>query len=206
MRDKELITAFERSEINLLVELRIGNGLDEKEYEKLVAALTDCADEWEYRSSVPKKAVYPLVELYTEMVNFSFIYASDKGVRIKKAAEQIRKLIHRCTKENGVTEPEKAKVIARLCQYIKEDGNFFIKLRNGKGIDEQQFERIYYELNNIYDEIYMWEAFPKALVNMLMELYEIGLFVYPYQEEFNQPEEADKIYDAYERIFTLIFG
>ena len=206
MRDKELIDVFEQSEINLLVELRMGNGLHEKEYEKLVKALTNCADEWESRNSIPKKAVLALFELYGDMYNFSFNYADEESARIKKAAENIKKLIQRCTKEKGEIEPEKARVIGRLCEYIEEDGNFFKKLQNGKGIDEQQLEKIYHELNDIYDEIYSWEAFPKKIVNIFIDFYELDLFVYQYQDEFNQQEEADKIYNAYECIFSLIFG
>lgn len=34
----------------------------------------------------------------------------------------------------------------------------------------------------------------------------MDLFVYVYQNEFHQEEEADKIYDAYERVFELIAG
>ncbi|MFJ5768236.1 hypothetical protein [Psychrobacillus sp. NPDC093180] len=206
MRDQELAEAFERSEINLLVELRTGNGFDEKEYEKLVEALTACANEWECRNSIPKKAVYPLIELYDELVNFSFIYTGERGVRIKNAAENLKKLIHRCTSEEDNTESEKVKVIAKLSEYIKEDGNFFTKLQNGKGIDEQQFEKIYDELNDISDEIHTWESFPKSFVNILIDLCELDLFVHLYQDEFHLQEEADKIYDAYERIFGLIFG
>ena len=107
MRDKELIDVFEQSEINLLVELRMGNGLHEKEYEKLVKALTNCADEWESRNSIPKKAVLALIELYGDMYNFSFNYADEESARIKKAAENIKKLIQRCTKEKGEIEPKK---------------------------------------------------------------------------------------------------
>ena len=38
-----------------------------------------------------------------------------------------------------------------------------------------------------------------------MDFYELDLFVYQYQDEFNQQEEADKVYNAYECIFSLIF-
>ena len=89
---------------------------------------------------------------------------------------------------------------------LKKTVTFFKKLQNGKGIDEQQLEKIYHELNDIYDEIYSWEAFPKKIVNIFMDFYELDLFVYQYQDEFNQQEEADKIYNAYECIFSLIFG
>ncbi|CAM4083070.1 hypothetical protein [Lederbergia lenta] len=201
MGDKELIDAFEQSEINLLVELRMGNGLHEKEYENVVEALSICADEWKSRNSIPKKAILALSELYGDLYNFSLIYADVESARIKEAAENIKTLIRGCTIEKGEMEPEKARVIARLCEYIKEDGNFFKKLQNGKGFDEQQFEKIYHELDNIYEEIYSWEAFPKELINIFIDLYELDLFVYQYRDE-----EADKIYDAYERIFSLIFG
>lgn len=206
VKDKELIDAFERSEINLLVDLRMRNGFDEKEYEKLVKALTDCAETWESRSSIPQEVVHILVGLYDELYNFSLIYGGEESVRIKKAAETTKKLIQRCTKEKGEIEPEKAKVIARLIESINENGNFFKKLQNGHGLDEQQFERIYRELDDILNEIYSWEHIPKVLVNIFIELRELDLFVGQYQEEFNQHEEADKIYDAYERIFSLIVG
>ncbi|WP_102272230.1 hypothetical protein [Cytobacillus massiliigabonensis] len=206
MKDKELIDIFERSEINLLVELRMGNGFHEKEYEKLVKTLTVCADEWESRTSLPGEVVHTLVGLYDELYNFSFIYGDEESVRIKKAAENTKKLIRRCTKEKGEIEPEKARVIAGLIEKINENGNFFKKLQSGKGMDEQQFERIYHELSDIIDEIYSWGEIPKVMVNIFMDLRELDLFVGQYREEFKQHEEANKIYDAYERIFSLIFG
>ncbi|WP_449536250.1 hypothetical protein [Ferdinandcohnia sp. Marseille-Q9671] len=206
MKDKEIIEAFERSEINLLVELRMGNGYHEKEYERLIKALTICADEWENRTSIPIDAVHTLVELYDELYNYSLLYGEKESVRIKKAAEDIKKLIQRCTKETGEIEPEKAKVIDSLIEKINENGNFFIKLQNGKGMDEQQFDRIYNELHDIIDVIYSWNEMPKVMVNILINLSELDLFVGQYRDELKQPEEADKIYDAYERIFGLIFG
>ncbi|MBP1916127.1 hypothetical protein J2Z23_003109 [Lederbergia galactosidilyticus] len=206
MKDKELIDAFERSEINLLVELRMGNGFHEKEYEKLVKTLTICADEWEDRTSIPGEVLQTLIELYDELYNFSLIYGVEESIRIKKAAENTKKLIQRCTKEVGEIEPEKARVIARLIEKINENGNFFQKLQNGKGMDEQQFERIYHELSEIIDEIYSWRDIPKVLVNIFINLCELDLFVGQYRDEFKQHEEANKIYDAYERIFSLIFG
>ncbi|MBP2242963.1 hypothetical protein J2Z40_003545 [Cytobacillus eiseniae] len=206
MKDKELIADFEQAEVNLLVELRMGNGFDEKAYEKLVKALTDCADEWASRTSIPGEAFHPLVGLYDELYNFSLIYGDEESVRIRNAAENTKKLIQRCMKEQGEVDPEKARVIARLSEKINENGNFFEKLSNGKGMDEQQFERIYHELSDRIDEIYSWEEIPKALVNMLMDLSEFDLFVGQYKNDFKQQEEANKIYDAYERIFRLIFG
>lgn len=206
MKDKELIEAFESSEINLLVELRMGKGFDEKEYEKMIKAITDCADEWESRSSIPGDIVYTIVELYDELYNFSLIYKGEESVRIRKAAETTKMLIQRCTKVMGELEAEKAKVIAKLNEKINENGNFFEKLQNGKGMDEQQFETIYHELNEHIDEIYSWDEMPKVLVKIFINLRELDLFVHPYKDEFKQPEEADKIYDAYERIFRLIFG
>ncbi|MEH7379121.1 hypothetical protein V7138_01365 [Bacillus sp. JJ1533] len=206
MKDKEIIDAFEQSEINLLVELRMGNGFHEKEYERLVKALTVCADEWENRTSIPGEVVHTLVGLYDELYNFSLIYGGEESVRIKNAAENTKKLIQRCTKDKGEIEPERARVIVRLIEKINENGNFFKKLQTGKGMDEQQFERIYHELTRIIDEIYSWEEIPKVLVNILIDFRELDLFVGQYQDEFKQPEEANKIYDAYERIFSLIFG
>lgn len=204
--DKELLEVFERSEINLLVELRMGNGFDEMEYDKLIKALTVCADKWESRTSIPREVVHTLVGLYDELYNYSLIYRAEVSVRIKEAAEDTKKLIQRCTKEKGEIEPEKARVIDRLIEKINENGNFFKKLQNGKGIDEQQFEEIYYELSEIIDGIYSWEEIPKAIVNILIALSELDLFVLQYRDEFKQHEEANKIYDAYERVFRLIFG
>ncbi|WP_077212551.1 hypothetical protein [Bacillus dakarensis] len=206
MNDKEIIAAFEQAEINLLVELRMGNGFHEKEYDKLVEALTVCANEWESRASIPGEVVHTLVGLYDELYNFSLIYDDEESARIKKAAHTTKKLIQRCTKEKGETEPEKAEVIAGLIEKINEDGNFFKKLQNGKGMDEQQFERIYHELKDMIDEVYSWEEIPKVMVNILIDLRELDLFVGQYRDEYKQQEEANKIYDAYERIFSLIFG
>lgn len=206
MKDKEMIHLLEQSEINLLVELRMGNGFHEKEYEKLVETLTVCANEWETRTSIPGEGVHTLVGLYDELYNFSLIYGDEESARIKKAADTTKKLIQRCTKEKGEIEPEKARVIARLIEKINVNGNFFKKLQNGKGMDEQQFERIYHELKVIIDEVYSWEEIPKVLVNIFIDLRELDLIVREYQDQYKQQEEANKIYDAYERIFSLIFG
>ncbi|THE11882.1 hypothetical protein E1I69_13435 [Bacillus timonensis] len=133
MKDKEIIDVFEQSEINLLVELRMGKGFQEKEYEKLVKALTVCADEWESRTSIPGEVVHTLVGLYDELYNFSLIYGDEESVRIKQAAENTKKLIQRCTKEKGEIEPKKAIVIARLIEKINENGNFFEKISKWQG-------------------------------------------------------------------------
>lgn len=206
MKDKELIDALEQSEANLLVELRMGNGFDEKEYEKVVKALTVCADEWENRSSIPVDVLHILVGLFDELYNFSLVYGGEVSARIRNAAEESKKLIQKCTREAGEIEPEKGKVISRLIERINEGSNFFDKLQNGRGLDEQQFERIYQELNDSIDVIYSWEDIPKVLVTILIDLSELDLFVAQYREEFKQLEEADNIYDAHERIFSLIFG
>ncbi|MCH1624423.1 hypothetical protein [Fredinandcohnia quinoae] len=206
MKDKKLIEDLERAEINLLVELRMRNGFDENEYEKLIKALTGCADEWENRPSIPGEIVHTLIGLYDELYNFSLIYGNEESVRIKNAADYTKKLIQRCMKEKGEVEPEKAKVIDGLIEKINENGNFFQKLQNGNGMDEQQFERIYHEISDIIDEIYSWEEVPKVLVNIFIELRELDLFVGQYKYEFKQHQEANKIYDAYERIFSLIVG
>ncbi len=202
-KEKSLIDDFVQAEINVLVELRMGNGLQEKEVVKLVEALTACADEWENRESIPQNAIQTLIELYDELYNFSLIYNEEEATRIMEAAKQINALIHRWTKETGEIEPEKAKVMAQLLKYIKDDGHFFEKLQNGKGMDEQQFDRIYHELESISNQICTWETLPKVFVNMLIALYEMDLYASQYRE---QQEEAEKIYDAHERIMTLLIG
>lgn len=198
MIDKELIETLERSESNLFVELRGGKGFNVKEYRKLVKALSNCADEWENRTSIPRDAVITIVTLYDELYNFSLNY---KDVRIKEAGENIKRLIQRCTKEKGKIEREKVKIIDRIVAEINENGNFFEKLERGDGLDDQQFERIYQAIHENIDEIYSWEETPKILVKIFIDLMELDLYVQQYKEE-----EADKIYDAYERIFSLIIG
>ncbi|MDQ0233644.1 hypothetical protein [Metabacillus malikii] len=206
MNDKELIEILVESEANLLVELRMGNGFQEKEYETLVEVLTVLADRWEGLNYIPNDAFLPIVEVYSEMYHFSLNDNGEASKRIRKAAEDIKIIIQRCTNETGEIDNEKAKVIARLSESIEEDGNFFEKLQKGSGLDEKQLEKIYVVLNEIYKEIYSWELLPKGIVNIFKDFYELDLYVYQYQNEFKQHDEADKIYDAYERIFSLIFG
>ncbi len=112
----------------------MGNGFHEKEYEKLVKTLTICADEWEDRTSIPGEVLQTLIELYDELYNFSLIYGDEESIRIKKAAENTKKLIQRCTKEVGEIEPEKARVIARLIEKINENGKetFFKNFKMAK--------------------------------------------------------------------------
>ncbi len=205
-KEKKLVDDFEQAAINLLVELRMGNGLDDQKYKKLVQTLIACANEWEKRDSIPKNAIRPLIELYDELYNFSLNYAEEESTRILEAAKNIKMLIQKCTKVRGEVAQEQTKIIAKLLGHINEGGNFFEKIENGKGINEQQFEKIYDELEFIYNQMYAEESFPNVFVTMLIDFCEIDLFIYQYEEAFNQHEEADKIYEAHERIIALLIG
>jgi len=197
---------FIESESNLLVELRMGNGFDEREYEHLVRSLAFLAKEWIHMDSIPKKAVHPIMEIYDELYNFSLNYSNDQAVRIMKAAEDVKVLITEFLEAPVELKREKANVISRIEQVINTNENFFEKLHSGRGIDNQQFEKIYYELSESWRELCSWEMWPKQLVSILINLYEMDLFVNYYEEELQQQEEADNIYNAHEKIFELIAG
>ncbi|MBP2078598.1 hypothetical protein [Oceanobacillus polygoni] len=202
----KLIAVLEQSELNLLVDLRTGDGFNEKAYEKVVEMLTLFEKEWKEVSSIPKEVATIMVELYGELYNFSLNYSGEESERILKAAKNIKRLIEECLEGIEEAQLEKNQLFTKLFAYINEDGHFFEKLRSGKGFDDQQFEKIYEALESIMDEVHSWETLPKAFITILINFYEMDLFVYTYQEEFHQEEEADKIYDAYERVFELIAG
>lgn len=206
LREKSLIDSFEQTEINLLVELRMGNGLRDEEYDKLVEILTVLARMWEVRDSIPKKAIGTLVELYAELFHFSMLYGKKESLRILEAAKNIKMLVQQCTKVSGEVEQEQSKKFSKLLQYINEEGNFFEEIQSGKGLHEQQFEKIYHEVKAVYNQIYDSESFPKLFVTTLIELYEMDLFVYQYEEMFDQTEEEEKIYEAHERIAAFLYG
>ena len=207
MRDiNKHIHNFEESALNLLVDLRMGDGFNEKAYEKVVEMLTLFKMEYKGVSSIPKEVATMMVELYGELYNFSLNYAGEESEQILKAAKNIKIVIEKCLEETGEAELQENQTFTKLVRYINEDGYFFEKLRSGKGLDEQQFEKIYQELESSLKEVHSWDALPKAFVALLINFYEMDLFVYVYQNEFHQEEEADKIYDAYERVFELISG
>ncbi|WP_339230811.1 hypothetical protein NSQ77_10380 [Oceanobacillus sp. FSL K6-2867] len=202
----EQIEEFEQSALNLLVDLRTGDGFNEKAYEKVAEMLALFEKEWKGISSISKKAATALIELYDELYNFSLNYAGEKSERILKAAKNIKSLITKCLEETGEPDLKENQIFTNLVKYLNEDGHFFEKLRNSKGLDEQQFEKIFQELESVLDMVYSWETLPKAFVAILIDFYEMDLFVYMYQDELHLEEEADKIYDAYERVFELIAG
>ena len=144
MRDiNKHIHNFEESALNLLVDLRMGDGFNEKAYEKVVEMLTLFKMEYKGVSSIPKEVATMMVELYGELYNFSLNYAGEESEQILKAAKNIKIVIEKCLEETGEAELQENQTFTKLVRYINEDGYFFEKLRSGKGLDEQQFEKIY---------------------------------------------------------------
>jgi hypothetical protein len=206
MTQSSLMQKLIESETELLVELRMGNGLDKEQYGKFINAFTELAGLWEKENSLPNKAVQPIMEIYAELCQFSFNYSDEESKRIRDAAQQINILREQCLSGNGKPDYNQTETIRGLIQYIDENNGFFVQMEQGKGMDEEQFERIFQELEKVFSEITSWEAIPKSVVKILIAFYEMDLLVIKYEEEFEMQEEAEKIYDAYERVFELIAG
>ncbi|WP_054860453.1 hypothetical protein [Gracilibacillus sp. JCM 18860] len=202
-----LLEHFIESEINLLVKLRMGNGMDEKEYENMKRSFSLLIEQWSDKDSIPQDAVQSVMEVCGELYNFSRNYSGEESERIRDAAANISTLRQKGLACDQISDKAKEKVMSSLMEQIeKGGGGFFEKLQQGKGLDEEQFEEILEELTTIDDKIFFWDTMPKPLVRILISLYEMDLFVYKYEDEFQDQVEADKIYDAYERFFDLIVG
>lgn len=201
-----LLEHFIESEINLLVKLRMGNGMDEKEYENMKRSFSLLIEQWSDKDSIPQDAVQSVMEVCGELYNFSRNYSGEESERIRDAAANISTLRQKGLACDQISDKAKEKVMSSLMEQIEKGGGFFEKLQQGKGLDEEQFEEILEELTTIDDKIFFWDTMPKPLVRILISLYEMDLFVYKYEDEFQDQVEADKIYDAYERFFDLIVG
>ncbi len=201
-----LLEHFIESEINLLVKLRMGNGMDEKEYENMKRSFSLLMEQWSDKDSIPQDAVQSVMEVCGELYNFSRNYSGEESERIRDAAANISTLRQKGLACDQISDKAKEKVMSSLMEQIEKGGGFFEKLQQGKGLDEEQFEEILEELTTIDDKIFFWDTMPKPLVRILISLYEMDLFVYKYEDEFQDQVEADKIYDAYERFFDLIVG
>ncbi|RDW15014.1 hypothetical protein [Oceanobacillus chungangensis] len=206
MNQSSLMNIFIESETALLVELRMGKGLDREQYETFISAFSELAGQWEKESSIPSRAVQPIMEIYADLYQFSLNYSDEEAERIREAAQQINKLREQCLSGDGISDRHQDDITRDLIQYIDENNGFFAQMEQGRGMDEEQFEKVFRELTKVHDEITSWEMIPKPLVKILISFYEMDLLVFKYEEAFEMQEEADKIYDAYERVFELIAG
>ena len=206
MNQSFLIEEFIDSEINMLTELRMGNGLDQDEYEKCIQAFKELSKWWEKEDSIPEEAVLTIMEIFAELYLFSDNYKGQEKERIIEAAEQFKMVREQFLSSEGILESEQDKLIRNLVKAIDENNGFFVQLEQGKGIDEEQFEKIFLELKRVVSEISSWEKIPKLVVTLLTSFYEMILYFKKYKYEFNMLVEADKIYDAYERVFAQIAG
>lgn len=206
MDQSTLLDQFIELNIHLLVELRMGNGLDEQEYKNLKRTFSELMEQWKRKDSIPKKAVQPVMEICAELYNSSMNYSGEESKRIREAEIYIRTWRQKGLAGDHIPSQRQEMIISSLIEQIHTDGNFFEKLEQGKGMDERQFEGIFRELTKVHDEITAWDTMPKPLVRILIALYEMDLLVIKYEDEFHNQIEADKIYDAYERVFELLAG
>lgn len=206
MNESLLIEEFIESEINMLTELRMGNGLDHDEYKKCLHAFKELSRWWEKEDSIAEEAVLTVIEIYAELYQFSDNYKNEEKDQIIEAAEQFKKVREQLLLNDGLQESEQDDVIRNLVKAIDENGGFFVRLEQGKEMDEEQFEKIYLELKHVIGEISSWERIPKSIVSLFTSFYEMILQFKRYKYELNKPVEADKIYDAYERVFAQIAG
>src|SRR5690606_5663635 len=125
---------------------------------------------------------------------------------IIEAAEHFKMVREQFLSNEVLQEHDHDSIIRNLVKAIGENNGFFVQLEQGKGMNEEQFDNIFLELVHVTNEISTWERIPKSIVTLLISFYEMTLYVDKYKYDFNKPLEADKIYDAYERVFAQIAG
>ncbi|WP_026906738.1 hypothetical protein [Paucisalibacillus globulus] len=201
-----LIEEFIESEINMLTELRMGNGLDYNEFEKCMQAFEELSREWKKEDYIPEEAVQTIIEIYAELYLFSDNYKDKEKVQIIEAAEQFKTVREKLLSSEDIQKGDQNETFQNLVTAINENNGFFVQLEQGKGMNEEQFEKIYLELKRVTNEISSWERIPKSIVIVLISFYEMILQFSKYKYEFKMSVEADKIYDAYERVFAQIAG
>jgi hypothetical protein len=206
MNQSLLIEVFIESEINMLTELRMGNGLDYNEFKKCMQAFEELSGEWEKEDDIPEEAVQTIMEIYAELYLFSDNYKDEEKVRIIEAAEQFKTVREKLLSSENIQKGDQNETFQNLVTAINENNGFFVQLEQGKGMNEEQFEKIFLELKRVINEISSWERIPKSIVIVLISFYEMILQFRKYKYEFQMPVEADKIYDAYERVFAQIAG
>ena len=201
-----LIEEFIESEINMLTELRMGNGFDYNEFEKCMQAFEELSREWKKEDYIPEEAVQTIIEIYAELYLFSDNYKDKEKVQIIEAAEQFKTVREKLLSSEDIQKGDQNETFQNLVTAINENKGFFVQLEQGKGMNEEQFEKIYLELKRVTNEISSWERIPKSIVIVLISFYEMILQFSKYKYEFKMSVEADKIYDAYERVFAQIAG
>ena len=82
-------TELERAASSLLISLRMGEGLDSARLDHLRAALTEAAEQWTQRDSVPRSTVALLVALYPDFEAASYGYPNTQAEEIQEAARQL---------------------------------------------------------------------------------------------------------------------
>lgn len=206
MNESVLMEEFIESEINMLTELRMGNGLDRSEYEKCIQTFKDLNSLWKREDSIPEEAVLTIMEIYAELYLFAGNYKDEEKEIIIEAAEHFKMVREQFLSNEVLQEHDHDSIIRNLVKAIGENNGFFVQLEQGKGMNEEQFDNIFLELVHVTNEISTWERIPKSIVTLLISFYEMTLYVDKYKYDFNMPLEADKIYDAYERVFAQIAG
>lgn len=145
MEQSSLLETFVESETEMLVELRMGNGLDQEQFEKFIHAFTELAELWEKEDWIPNKAVQPIMEIYAELYQFSLNYSDEdeEAKRIREAAKQINRLREQCLSGNGMAKSYQADILQDLITYIDEKNGFFVQMEQGKGMDDEQFKKYF---------------------------------------------------------------
>ncbi len=71
------------------VPLRMGDGFDEENFQKLYAILRTCAETWADSDSIPKRAAVELFGLSSSIEACGYLYEGDAARRAKDAASTI---------------------------------------------------------------------------------------------------------------------
>lgn len=69
-----------------------------------------------------------------------------------------------CLTGDGMSNLYQADITQDLIKYIDENNGFFVQIEQGKGINEEQFEKVFQELTKVHREISFWETIPKSVV------------------------------------------
>src|SRR5690606_31927456 len=149
MNESVLMEEFIESEINMLTELRMGNGLDRSEYEKCIQTFKDLNSLWKREDSIPEEAVLTIMEIYAELYLFAGNYKDEEKEIIIEAAEHFKMVREQFLSNEVLQEHDHDSIIRNLVKAIGENNGFFVQLEQGKGMNEEQFDNIFLELVHV---------------------------------------------------------
>ena len=84
------------SEDGLLIQLRLGNGLDEEKVERICCVLEELKVEWRDSDCIPRKAVDIFVDFYPAIESTCDLYSEEVSLKIMDIADKVMDKIREC--------------------------------------------------------------------------------------------------------------